>query len=144
MKFSVKAIFAVLLLSMFVFGCETGEQFVTREAGLWDVSSLYTRTFHDDVKVSEVTKTDSLGQFEFQMSGRGIRIDYAGVRDSFVWTLGKDDDRLTMYGPDEFVDSQILDQTDETMTLYWRNIFADSTSSYMIKTEKTAKLKRVL
>lgn len=122
MKLLGKAILMASLIGA-VAGCETGEQFVVREAGLWNVVSHTKMYYKDDVLDSTVINTVAadLGQMQFDMNGQGFRMLPTHI-DTFVWQLNAEDDRLIVYykiGP--FMNAAISDQTDNTMTLAWEN-----------------------
>jgi hypothetical protein len=142
MRFSGKAIVAALLLAMAV-GCgETSEQFVVREAGLWNVVSHTRMVYIDDVLDSTFINTVAadLGQMQFDMSGQGFRL-LPTHTDTFVWQLNATDDRLIVYykiGP--FMNAAITDQTDNAMTLSWENTRVEDTTE--IKTEYISTIER--
>ena len=136
----MKSLLIVIGLAIAIVGCESGEQFVTREAGLWNVTTQNVKSYQDSVLVSDVTQTSDLGTMEFLMNGSGYRT-VAAVRDTFVWELSAEDDRLIVYykiGP--FMNSEIQARSDNAMTLSWEYESAIGTTRY--KTAKTATFQR--
>lgn len=106
-------------MSVLVWGCETGEQFVTKEAGLWNVVSRTEKIYENEELLVDETTTDSLGQMEFLMTGQGFKIE-PSRRDTFVWQLGAEDERLIVYykiGP--WMNAEISNRTPNGMTLDW-------------------------
>lgn len=137
---NIKVLFIILGLAIAAVGCESTEQFVTREAGLWNVTTQNVKDYQDSVLVSDLTQTSNLGTMEFLMNGSGYRT-VAAVRDTFVWQLNSEDDRLIVYykiGP--FMNAEIQSRSDKAMTLFWEYESAVGTTHY--KTSKTATIER--
>jgi hypothetical protein len=137
MKFTLKAIFAILILASTTFGCDSTEGFVTKEEGLWKISNLNTKTFENDILKSDITQDDSLGQMLFTRKGGGVITDFAGTPEDFVWSYSKRDDRLTIYwkvGP--YAVCEVKSKSESSMTLFWINGEA-------IRIESTMKLDRL-
>jgi hypothetical protein len=121
MKLSLKSIVVVCLACFGAMRCESGEQFVTKEAGLWNVVLQTNKTFENDVLIVDETLTQDLGQMEFRMTGQGFRIEPSRI-DTFVWQLGAEDERMIVYykvGP--WMNAAITNQTDQAMTFAWEN-----------------------
>ncbi len=137
MKFTLKAIFAILILAAATFSCEGTEGFVTKEEGLWKIVNLNTKTFENDILKSDITQDDSLGQMMFGPKGGGVITDFAGKKEDFVWSYSSKDERLTIYwsvGP--YAVCEIKSKSESSMTLYWINGEA-------IRIESTMKLDRL-
>jgi hypothetical protein len=140
MKFQFRFLFAALALVCFGLGCQTTEQYFTKNEGIWDVASHQIKTFNDDVLQSDTTMTANLGQYIFEISGQGFRIDGAGVRDTFTWSLNRKDDKITMYLPGQFADAKIDSKNKDDMTLHWN--FSQGVGPVLVKKENILKLKR--
>ncbi len=141
MKFSVKAIFTTMLLAVVALACESDEQFVTKEAGVWKVVSHASKIVENGVLVTDQTLTDNLGEMEFRMTGQGFRISSTAVRDTFIWQLNGENDHLIIYnnvGP--WWNTAISNRTDNEMTLSWEN--EASELNKLIKTEQVLKIQR--
>lgn len=137
---SLKALLIVIGLAIAIVGCETSEQYVTREAGLWNVTMQNVKDYQDSVLVSDVTQTSSLGTMEFLMNGSGYKT-VGAVRDTFIWQLNAEDDHLIVYykiGP--WMNAAIQSRSDNAMTLFWEYESAIGTTDY--KTSKTATIER--
>jgi hypothetical protein len=141
MKLTGKAIAWMLLLAGICFGCELGENVVEYQTGVWNVTSMKTKTYRDGVLASDETQTDSLGQMQFNATGQGYRIDFSAARDTFTWEHYIEEQRLVIYyriGP--FANAAIMEKSDNAMTLFWVNSEADGT--VMVNTERTATIER--
>lgn len=141
MKFTGKAIAWMMVLAAVTFGCDYRENIIEYQTGVWDVKSLSTKTYHDDVLVSDITRTDSLGQMQFNPTGQGFRIGFDARQDTFTWEHHAEAEKLIIYykvGP--FANSTILEKSDNAMTLYWINTVGDGL--VLVKTENTSTIER--
>jgi hypothetical protein len=142
MKFTLKAIVFPLILAFALVACESGEQFLIRKDGLWKMESLQKKIHHDGNFVSDITRTDSLGQVYFDESGSGYRTDYAGNQETMTWSLNSKDDKLTMYFQfGEFADAKITSKSSDAMTLDWT--YEKGEFGVLISTQTTMKIKRI-
>ena len=141
MKFSFHSIFVILLLAIGFLGCQSKEKFVTDQDGIWNIVNYTEKRSDNDVQVSDITKTDSLGQMVFVHGGSGTRYDYVGNKTDFTWEVSKKGDRLVVYYPAaSFMDAAITGITDKTMSLKWHNEVSPGT--VLIKYDYTMKLER--
>lgn len=142
MKSSVKLTLVAAMLAVCAWGCDDDPYLLDNATGTWKVVMQATKTYADGNLVSDITRSDSLPQWELERIGRGIRTHHNAVKDTFTWELHNEEERMILYfkiGP--FMNAAILEQDLKSKTLYWENEFADGT--VMMKTENTARIEKV-
>jgi hypothetical protein len=123
MKSALKATFCILILGLVVCGCQQQEDpFVDQGVGIWDILSRNIKIYENGTLTTDETRTDSLGQFQFERSGQGYVLHADAKRDTITWEECLSEQRLIMYrktGP--FMNASISKRTDNSMRLFWVN-----------------------
>lgn len=141
LRMPAKKIAAMLAMAAAVMGCGPTEGFMTREEGLWNITSQQTVRYEDDVFISDTTYMDSLGQLQFERSGAGYKLDAQGAKEEFVWSVNQKDDRMVIYfDTSPFLDAAIQGKTSDAMTLRWDHAYGQG--PILVREEHTTKLKR--
>lgn len=131
----------LVALVLAVVGCGPSEGFVVKEEGMWNIVSEQTVRYEDGTFVSDLTKTDSLGSYQFQKAGGGTYFDATGAEFPITWSINKKDDSMVIYSVSRpFVNAAITSNGSDDMTLRWNNIFGEG--AILVLHENTTKLKR--
>ncbi len=142
MKFRYQSLVVMFVLAASLLGCDPRESIIKYQIGVWNVTSLKTVEYRDEVLASDQTRTDSLGQMEFLDTGEGFRTDALGNKESFTWEHYPKQDRLVIYYlTRQFENATILEKEDDAMTLTWVNTGADGI--VQLRIESTSTIERV-
>jgi hypothetical protein len=141
MKFTAKLLLMAFALAVVFAGCAPEEPMVVEGAGLWDLTTRTTRIYENGALVTDETRTDSLGQWQFERTGRGFFIHADAKRDTVIWEDHFKEERLIIYPKyTQFINATITKRTDNSMDLYWENE-ADEWQKH-IKSENAVTIER--
>ena len=141
MKRTLIAFLPTAALVLFLAGCGPSEAFIIKQEGTWNIVSEQTIRFEDGNFVSDVTRTDSLGSYQFEKSGGGTYIDASGGTVPITWSIDKGDDSMVIYSATRpFVNASIKNNSSDDITLKWNNIYGEF--AVLVRNENTTKLKR--
>lgn len=91
-------VFAFALVAAFaIVSCSNVEKILPKKDGLWQGTSVNTKSYVDGTLASEETQTDSLGTTMFSDDGTGEFFAFDGTSDgTFTWSFDKDNDQVTI------------------------------------------------
>ncbi len=91
-------VFALALVAAFaIVSCNNVEKILPKKDGLWQATSLNSKTYLNNVLELDVTQTDSLGTIRFDSDGTGESFAFDGTSDgTFTWSFDSDEDKVTI------------------------------------------------
>lgn len=128
-------------LVLLMAGCGPSEAFIIKQEGTWNIVSEQTLRYEDGNFVSDITRTDSLGSYQFEKSGGGTYIDASGGTVPITWSIDKGDDSMVIYSATRpFVNAAIDNTSPDDITLKWNVTFGEF--AVLVRNENTTKMKR--
>lgn len=136
-------VFAFALVAAFaIVSCSNVEKILPKKDGLWQGTSVNTKTYVDDVLDSEETQTDSLGTARYNSDGTGEFFAEDGTSEgTFNWSYNKDNDQVTITQDGIGLVYDVL--TSEKNSQTWSTSFSIEFLGVTTRTEVTQSMTRV-
>ena len=113
----------IALVALMAVACGKVEKILPKGTGMWKISSSREVSYMNDSLLSDVTRTDSLGQIFFGDDGTGYSTEFGSTtKDNFTWTVNSDNDVLTILPSDTgaiAMPADILESSSKQMTIFF-------------------------
>ena len=140
MKKNFQLLLAIsLVICLFSFsGCDKTEDYLVRNDGLWNMTSINERIYQDGELLSDEDSTTGLGSVLFNENGTGSYRDAGGNQVGSEFTWAYKDFGLDITQDGESIITTVLESSRKAQR--WVTVIEEDLLGYIYRTETTTQL----